>query len=362
MIDRLGARPVPLQIPIGAEDKFEGHVDLLTMKAIRYVDPLGAKLGRGRDPRRAQGAGRDVPPRPDRGGRRPRRGHHDRVPRGRADRGVHAARRHPRGHPGHLDHPGAAGLGVQEQGRAAAARRRHRLPAVADRRAAGERHRPQDAATRWSAAAALDAAVRGAGVQGHDRPVRRQADVLPRLLRQAQLGLVRLQHVDRPQGARRPHPRDARQPPRGRRPDRRGRDRRRRRPQADDHRRHAVRRGRRRCCSRRSTSPSRSSTWPSSRRPRPTRTSSTHGAAAAGRGGPDLPRPHQRGDRPDHHRRHGRAAPGDHRRPPDARVQGRRQRRQPAGGLPRDDPPQRWRTCAASSSASPAAAASTATW
>jgi elongation factor G len=43
MVDRLGARPVPLQIPIGSEDNFEGHVDLLTMKAIRYIDALGAK-------------------------------------------------------------------------------------------------------------------------------------------------------------------------------------------------------------------------------------------------------------------------------------------------------------------------------
>ena len=60
-------------------------------------------------------------------------------------------------------------------------------------------------------------------------------------------------------------------------------------------------------------------------------------AAAPGRGGSDLPRAHQRGDRPDDHRRHGRAPPGDHRRPPDARVQGRRQRRQAAGRLPRDD-------------------------
>jgi elongation factor G len=41
MVDRLGARPVPLQIPIGAEDAFLGHVDLITMRAIRYVDPLG---------------------------------------------------------------------------------------------------------------------------------------------------------------------------------------------------------------------------------------------------------------------------------------------------------------------------------
>jgi elongation factor G len=42
MIDRLGAKPVALQIPIGAEDAFIGHIDLITMKAIRYVDPLGA--------------------------------------------------------------------------------------------------------------------------------------------------------------------------------------------------------------------------------------------------------------------------------------------------------------------------------
>ena len=50
MIDRLGARPVPLQIPIGAEDKYEGHVDLLTMKAIHYVDPLGSSWDEGEIP------------------------------------------------------------------------------------------------------------------------------------------------------------------------------------------------------------------------------------------------------------------------------------------------------------------------
>ncbi|PSF08150.1 elongation factor G [Marinobacter fuscus] len=36
--DRLGATPVPLQLPIGAEDQFEGVVDLLRMKAIRWND------------------------------------------------------------------------------------------------------------------------------------------------------------------------------------------------------------------------------------------------------------------------------------------------------------------------------------
>ena len=43
--DRLGARPVVLQLPIGAEDKFTGIVDLVSMKAIVWEDEsLGAKF------------------------------------------------------------------------------------------------------------------------------------------------------------------------------------------------------------------------------------------------------------------------------------------------------------------------------
>ncbi|MGD8192779.1 elongation factor G [Brevibacillus ginsengisoli] len=38
---RLGARPVAIQYPIGAEDKFLGMVDLVEMKAIIYTDDLG---------------------------------------------------------------------------------------------------------------------------------------------------------------------------------------------------------------------------------------------------------------------------------------------------------------------------------
>jgi elongation factor G len=44
MIDRLGANPVPIQIPVGAEDKFRGCVDLVKMKAVLFDDEtLGAK-------------------------------------------------------------------------------------------------------------------------------------------------------------------------------------------------------------------------------------------------------------------------------------------------------------------------------
>ena len=55
------------------------------------------------------------------------------------------------------------------------------------------------------------------------------------------------------------------------------------------------------------------------------------------RRGPDVPGPLRRGDRPDRHLRHGRAAPRGPGRPHAARVQRRRHRRQAAGRLPRDD-------------------------
>ncbi|MFL5857059.1 MAG: GTP-binding protein, partial [Solirubrobacteraceae bacterium] len=41
MIDRLGAHPVPVQLPIGAESDLVGIIDLIGMKAIIYKDELG---------------------------------------------------------------------------------------------------------------------------------------------------------------------------------------------------------------------------------------------------------------------------------------------------------------------------------
>jgi elongation factor G len=41
MIDRLGAHPVPIQLPIGAEGGFEGIVDVVAMKAVVYKDEMG---------------------------------------------------------------------------------------------------------------------------------------------------------------------------------------------------------------------------------------------------------------------------------------------------------------------------------
>ena len=42
--DRLKANPVPIQIPIGAEDTFKGVVDLVTMKALTWDDAKGPSL------------------------------------------------------------------------------------------------------------------------------------------------------------------------------------------------------------------------------------------------------------------------------------------------------------------------------
>jgi elongation factor G len=43
MVDRLGTRPVPIQLPIGSESEFRGPVDLIEMKAYVFNDELGAK-------------------------------------------------------------------------------------------------------------------------------------------------------------------------------------------------------------------------------------------------------------------------------------------------------------------------------
>jgi elongation factor G len=44
MRDRLGAHPLPIQLPIGAEDAFEGVVDLIENKALVWKDELGTEF------------------------------------------------------------------------------------------------------------------------------------------------------------------------------------------------------------------------------------------------------------------------------------------------------------------------------
>src|SRR3954463_6000066 len=44
MIDRLGAHPVPIQLPIGSEQDFKGVIDLVREKAVVYKDDLGKEV------------------------------------------------------------------------------------------------------------------------------------------------------------------------------------------------------------------------------------------------------------------------------------------------------------------------------
>jgi translation elongation factor EF-G len=60
--ERLGARPVPIQLPIGAEAEFKGIVDLVRMKAVIWETKPWCKLSRRRNSsRHARCASRRAP-------------------------------------------------------------------------------------------------------------------------------------------------------------------------------------------------------------------------------------------------------------------------------------------------------------
>ena len=139
MVDRLGANPVPVQLPIGAEADFRGIIDLIGMKAIVYKDELGkeqdiidipAELADEAAAAREQLLDEVS--------------HHDdelvemilEEQEISPERLKQAIRQR---HAGDPDHPGAVRLELQEQGRPGPARRGDRLPAEPARRAAGAR-------------------------------------------------------------------------------------------------------------------------------------------------------------------------------------------------------------------------------
>ena len=50
MVDRLGAHPVPIQLPIGQEENFRGVVDIVEMQAVEWTDVLGMETQVGEIP------------------------------------------------------------------------------------------------------------------------------------------------------------------------------------------------------------------------------------------------------------------------------------------------------------------------
>ncbi len=170
--EKLEHNPVLLQLPIGLEDKFEGVVDLVTMKAFRFDGENGEEIIGGRDPGRP--AARGAKAREEMLDAASM--FSDELTEAILEEKVtkeliQAAIR--KAHDRAQDHAGVHGLGLQEQGRAAAARRRRRLPADPDR---GRRTRPLDLdegrGRRSCSTSDADKPTRDARVQARGRPLR----------------------------------------------------------------------------------------------------------------------------------------------------------------------------------------------
>ena len=239
--DRLGAMPLVMTLPIGAEADYIGNVDLVKNQGVTWKDDsLGAEFEYGDIPAdladqaetyRSQLIEAAVELDDDAleayfGGEEPSEETLKRCIR--------------KGHAGRQVRAGAVRLRLQEQGRAAAARRRGRLSAVPDRGAADPgreaRHRRADDPEVLGRRAVL-----GARLQDHDRPLRRHAFLHPHLFRRAGKRLLRDEHGQGPARAHRPHPGDARQQPRRDQGSPRRRHRRPGRHEVDHDRRHALR-------------------------------------------------------------------------------------------------------------------------
>ena len=254
--DRLDANPAVIQLPIGAEGEFRGVVDLARHGGPRLGRGHGREVGGDRHPRRPW------PPRPT----TPATSWSTSCPtttttimeKYLAEEEITAddLRRALRTATLASDvRAGAVRVGLQEQGRPAHARRRGRLPAEPARPAAHPGHQAGQGRGDRRAAARRRRALRRPGLQDHDRPLRGQAHLPAGLLGHPAQGGHRHQHHQGPQGADRPAPADARQPPRGQGRHLRRRHRGRGRAQADHHRRHPVATPTTRSSSRRSTFP-----------------------------------------------------------------------------------------------------------
>ena len=217
IIKRLGAKPLVIQLPIGSESSFEGVVDLVEMRALMWrgdskgdVDDGRQVRGRG-DPRRPRREGRRVPRRAARDRRRDRRRAAREVLRRRGAHGRRDQGRDPQAHRQQRDLPGALRLRVQEPRRAADARRGHRLPAVAARRAGDRGSRPPRRGEGHRASRRRDRALRGARVQGRGAPVLRSPHLRPRVLGSPRLRRPGHQLDQGQEGAHRQDLPDARQ-------------------------------------------------------------------------------------------------------------------------------------------------------
>ena len=185
IVDRLGAKPIAIQLPIGSENNFKGLVDLVRMKGVVWEDEaLGANFKDIDIPADLVDKAKEYREKLLEAavelddevlaayldGKEPDEATLKRLIRKAVLTGAF--------------YPGAVRLGLQEQGRAAAARRGRRLSAVAGRRARRSRA-SMKTATKSFAHAERQGAAGAARVQDHGRPVRRHHHLLPHLFRHA---------------------------------------------------------------------------------------------------------------------------------------------------------------------------------
>ena len=215
MVDRLQATPLVLQLPWGTEADFQGVIDLVEMKGHVWEGEMGEEWKDVEIPDEYREAAAAGSPRPVRAARRPRRVADGEVrPRG----GAHDRRAPPGDPPGDARRTRAFPCSAAPPSRTRASSRCSTrscwyLPVAARRAAARWPHARR--ASEVDASRERRRAVLGAGVQDHVRPLRGPAHVPPRLLRRAECRLARRELHEGPQGAHRPHPADAREPPRG---------------------------------------------------------------------------------------------------------------------------------------------------
>ena len=174
MKQRLKANPVPIQVPIGAEEKFEGVVDLVRMKAIYWDDATqGMKYELREIPAELVDVAQEWREKMIESAAEA----NEELMNKYLEEGElsveeiksRPAAAHDRGR----DRADAVRLRVQEQGRPGDARRGHRLHAGADRHSAGQGRARERQGRR--AQGVRRRAVRGPRVQDHDRPLRRPA-------------------------------------------------------------------------------------------------------------------------------------------------------------------------------------------